>query len=104
MKRTLLIAAALTSLVLLAACAAGSGESAHAAAAGPLSQLLLGFWHGVIAPVALIIELINHFAPHTLPWRMQLYETRAAGFAYDVGFYVGLAGGPLFGWTRWRGR
>ena len=103
MKRTLLIVAT-AALVMLAACAAGSGESAHAAAQGPLSQLLLGFWHGVIAPIALIVELVNHFAPHTLPWRMQLYESRGTGFAYDVGFYVGMAGGPLVGWSRWRGR
>lgn len=85
----------------LGACVAGSGESAHAASGGFLSQLLLGFWHGVIAPFTLIGEIINHFAPNALPWRLHLYETRAAGLAYDVGFYVGLAGGPSLVWTRW---
>jgi len=102
MKRSLLIAGLILASMALAACVAGSDESAHAAAGGMLSQLALGFWHGVIAPIGLIVELVNRFFPHVLPWRMQMYETRATGVAYDVGFYIGMAGGPLFGWSRWR--
>lgn len=84
----------------LSACVAGSGESAHAASGGMLSQFFLGLWHGIIGPVTLIIEIINRFFPHVLPWRAHLYETKAAGLAYDVGFYLGLAGGPSFAISR----
>ncbi len=90
-------------LLALSACVAGSGESHHAAAGGPLSQGLLGFWQGIIAPLTLLGEVINHFAPHTLPWEVHMYETTGTGWAYDIGFYFGLLGGPgaIFGgWSR----
>lgn len=94
-------AAALLAVALaLSACVAGSGESAHAASGGMLSQFLLGLWHGIIGPLTLIGEVINRVFPHVLPWRAHLYETRAAGVAYDVGFYLGLAGGPSFALGR----
>lgn len=90
--------------LLLAACAAGSPDAKHAAAAGPLTQLVLGFWHGMIAPITLIIEIIQKFLPGVLPipqpWHM--YEASAAGAPYDIGFYFGLGGGPLFAYSRWR--
>lgn len=96
-------AVALTILLLaLAACVAGSGDSAHAADGGFLSQLLLGFWHGLIGPVTLLVELVGRFLPHLLPWKAHLYETKAAGVAYDLGFYFGLAGGPVIAWSRRR--
>ena len=92
-------------LLGLAACVAGSAESQHAASGGLLSQLLLGFWHGLIAPSMLIGEVINRLAPHLLPWSVRFYETKANGAAYDVGFYVGLVGSPLLiGSRRWRRR
>ncbi|MDR3508552.1 MAG: hypothetical protein P4L64_11690 [Caulobacteraceae bacterium] len=69
-----------------------------------LSQLLLGFWHGIIAPVTLIVEIINHFWPHALPWRLHLYEAHETGVPYDVGFYLGLAGGPPVVWSSWSRR
>jgi hypothetical protein len=104
MKQVARIACAAAAVLLLGACVAGSGESQHAAAGGWLSQLLLGFWHGVIAPVTLIGEIINAFAPHALPWTVRLYETKGAKVAYDVGFYLGLAGGPSILFTRGRRR
>jgi hypothetical protein len=89
--------AALTAVALaLSACVAGSTEAAHAASGGTLSQFLLGLWHGIIAPLTLIGEIINRLFPHALPWRLHMYEIRATGVAYDVGFYLGLAGGPSF--------
>jgi hypothetical protein len=101
MKRSVAIAfAAGIALLALGACAAGSGESQHAAQAGALSQLLLGFWHGLIAPVALIVEVVNAFAPHLLPWTMHLYESKGTGVIYDVGFYLGLAGSPTLVFSR----
>ena len=90
-------------LMGLAACVAGSAESQHAASGGWIAQLLLGFWHGLIAPVMLIGEVINRLAPHLLPWSVRFYEAKATGAAYDVGFYVGLVGSPLLiGSRRWR--
>jgi hypothetical protein len=92
-------------LLLLSACVAGSAESHHAAAGGVVSQLLLGFWHGIIGPFTLIGEVINALAPHLLPWTVHMYEPAGTGVAYDVGFYFGLLGGPgvIFGgWSRRR--
>ena len=105
-RRAAKVALALAALLALGACAAGSGESAHAADGGPIAVLALGFWHGLIAPVMLIVELINKFAPHVLPWQVHVYETRAAGALYDLGFYIGLVGGPGALWGGWsrRGR
>jgi hypothetical protein len=105
LRRAVFVAGAIVLVLALSACAAGSGESEHAAAGGALSQLLLGFWHGLIAPVMLIIEVIDHFAPHLLPWTVRFYESRGTGFAYDIGFYFGLAGSPVLagaGWSRRR--
>jgi hypothetical protein len=104
LKRTVQIACAVAVILALSACVAGSAESQHAAASGVWQQLLLGFWHGLIAPVTLIVEVINRFAPHALPWTLHLYESRGAGVAYDVGFYFGLAGGPSFVGHRWSRR
>ena len=104
MKQALKIALAGATLVALSACVAGSAEAQHAAAGGDLSLLILGFWHGLIAPVTVIIEVINRFAPHLLPWKTQLYEVKATGVAYDVGFYFGMVGSPLVLWRRWSRR
>lgn len=99
-NHTAKVAAILVVALSLSACVAGSGESAHAASGGMLSQFLLGLWHGFIGPVTLLIEIINRFFPHVLPWRAHLYETKAPGVAYDIGFYLGLVGGPSFAISR----
>lgn len=103
MKRSVNLAFALGLVLGLSACAAGSAESAHAASSGLLQQFLLGFWHGLIAPVMLIVEVIKHFDPH-LPWTVRFYEPKGTGVAYDVAFYLGLTGSPvvLLGWSRRR--
>jgi hypothetical protein len=103
MKRTLIIVSVVALTLALAACAAGSAESEHAASGGFLAQLLLGFWHGLIAPVMLIVEVVDKLAPHLLPWSVRFYESRGTGVVYDVGFYFGLVGSPLLahsGWSR----
>ena len=103
MKRTVTVTLCVLFVLALGACAAGSAESQHAASGGLLSQLALGFWHGLIAPVMLIIEIIDKFAPHLLPWNVRFYEARGTGVVYDIGFYIGLAGSPvLIGSRRWR--
>ena len=104
MQRALTAAVACGLALGLAACAAGSGESQHAASAGVVAQLLLGFWHGLIAPVMLIVEVIDKFAPHLLPWSVRIYEARGTGVVYDVGFYFGLVGSPLLAHTGWSRR
>jgi hypothetical protein len=105
MKQAFKIIGAAVILLALGACVAGSHESQHAADGGLLSQLVLGFWHGLIAPATLIVEVVNALAPHVLPWPARLYEARGTGVAYDVGFYLGLAGSPIAirtGWGRSR--
>ncbi len=91
-------------LLALAACAAGSEASRHAAASGALAQFFLGLWHGVIAPVSLVIEVVDTLAPHALPWTMKLYERAEPSVIYDVGFYLGLMGSPSLAWRGWSRR
>jgi hypothetical protein len=95
--------ALIASLLLgLAACAASSDASAQAAQGGSLSEIVLGFWHGLIAPVTLIGEIIEALAPTVLPWTFRIYETQNTGVLYDVGFVVGLVGGPSLLFTSRR--
>jgi hypothetical protein len=96
------IALAIGLTLFLAACAAGTPQAAQTAHEGPISLIVLGFWHGLIAPITLIVEVIRKFLPGVLPLNWHLYETGAAGVPYDVGFYFGLAGGPSFVVTRFR--
>lgn len=91
---------AIAACFVLAACAAGSAESHHAASGGVLSLFLLGLWHGIIAPLTLLVEIINRFAPHVLPWTARFYETQGNTVVYDIGFYLGLVGSPLFASSR----
>jgi hypothetical protein len=104
MKPYLKIAGAVALLAALSACAPGSADASHAAESGPIAQIVMGFWHGLIAPITLIVEVVNGFAPHLLPWPFHLYETKAAGVFYDIGFYFGLAGGPTVVYHRTRYR
>ena len=98
--RKLLAVCALT--VLLAACAAGGVESGEAAHGGMISLFLLGIWHGIIAPITLLVEIGHKLWPHTIPWAIRLYELKANSVAYDVGFFLGVGGGPVVVTRRWR--
>jgi hypothetical protein len=95
MKRAALVTLVVLLGLALAACAAGSAESEHAASGGFIAQLALGFWHGLIAPIMLIVEIVDKLAPHLLPWSVKFYEARGTGVVYDVGFYLGLMGSPV---------
>ena len=105
MTRPIRLAIVAIVLLTIAACAAGSSGSHQAAAGGAGSQLILGFWHGLIAPVTLLVEVLRRLLPGVLPatWSWRLYETAAASVPYDVGFYFGVAGGPSLLWSRRRG-
>ena len=90
-KTLIIIAMAMS----LAACAAGSAASVHAASGNGLSQFLLGLWHGLIAPADLVLEVVNQFAPGVLPWKVRLFEVAAHSILYDLGFYIGIAASPV---------
>jgi hypothetical protein len=92
----------ITCVVLLLAvsgCAAGTQASHQAVESGVLPELLLGFWHGLIAPFTLIGEIIDKLAPNALPWKFRFYEVQGTDVLYDVGFFIGLFGGPSVIWT-----
>lgn len=92
-------------VMALCACAAGSADAQHAAHSGMLSTFVLGFWHGLIAPVTLVVEVINEFATRgTLPWSPHFYQ-EGAGVVYDIGFFIGVVAGPAILWSgSWRRR
>ena len=57
----------------------------------------------IIAPITLIVEIINALVPRLVPWHVHLYETKGAGVFYDVGFYIGIASHPIaLSRGRWR--
>ena len=85
-------------LVALCACAAGSNDAQHATQVGGLSTFVLGFWHELIAPLTLLVELINEFATGALPWAPRMYQ-EGAGVVYDIGFFIGIIAGPSILWT-----
>ncbi len=85
-------------LFALSACAAGSPDATQAAQSGGLSVFVLGFWHGLIAPVTLLIAAIKEFATDALPWSARMYQ-EGGGVIYDLGFFIGIIAGPSILWT-----
>lgn len=85
-RRILLASLALA--LLLSACAAGvNPEVGVSPPDGTVAGFWLGFWHGIIAPVAFVISLFND--------SVNLYEVHNNGNWYDFGFVLGA--GILFG-------
>jgi len=80
-RRPVLAMVGLLCLVLLASCLPGDGRNSGAKPAG----FFMGVWHGIVAPVSLIIQL---FKPS-----IRLYEVNNTGFWYDLGFWLALASG-----------
>jgi hypothetical protein len=89
-------------LPLLAACAPGSSvevttpnSSMQLAAPGPnplmnqpdaqgrIARAGAGLWHGIIAPITLVISFFNS--------DVHMYEVHNAGGEYDLGFLLGVA-------------
>lgn len=50
---------------------------------GRISGLLIGLWHGIIAPVMLVGSFFNP--------AMQIYEVHNNGAEYNLGYLVGVA-------------
>jgi hypothetical protein len=92
----------IVALLSLGACVAGSGEATHMAMKGGLAQFILGLWHGLIAPLTMILEVLDHLDPGLLPWKVHIYQAAAQGIFYDLGFYIGIAGSPVVIWSRGR--
>lgn len=106
MKKSVIGIGAAALILTLGACAAGSTDAHVAAAGGPIPQFFLGLWHGVIAPITLIIEIVNWLLPHVLPWKPRMFES-GASVAYDIGFFLTVTGGPhfyIYGYRRRRVR
>ncbi len=81
---TRLLAVAAIALLTLAACTAGPNPMA----ADPnLAGFWMGLWHGIIAPITLIVSF---FADG-----VRMYEVHNTGWWYDLGFAIGA--GILFG-------
>ncbi len=99
MKNSGKLVIALILALSLTACAAGTSESLSAAGRSEFAEFLLGLWHGFIAPITLIGEIIDKVSPGALPWKVRFYETRETSVIYDIGFYLMTIGGPsaLFG-------
>ena len=55
----------------------------QADAGGRVARAGAGLWHGIIAPVTLLISFFNS--------DVRMYEVHNAGSEYDLGFLVGLA-------------
>jgi hypothetical protein len=59
-------------------------------------SFLLGFWHGIIAPIAFIVSIFSD--------TVRIYAFPNAGVWYDLGFMLGISGfsGGLFAGSRRR--
>ena len=86
----------------LTACVAGSADASKAASGGVVSELVLGFWHGIIAPLTLLVEAVKALLPSVVPVDWHMLETGRPSVPYDVGFYFGITSGPTVFWSRRR--
>ncbi|HOX91983.1 MAG TPA: hypothetical protein PLC54_03610 [Spirochaetales bacterium] len=80
-KRIACIIIAILCLVALSSCLPGDGKNNVAKPAG----FFTGFWHGLIAPISLIVQIFNK--------AIRVYEQANTGFWYDLGFWIALSGG-----------
>ncbi|MCB5223659.1 MAG: hypothetical protein WCY21_03400 [Candidatus Cloacimonadaceae bacterium] len=66
---------------LLFSCAPGVSDRSAENRAG----FFMGIWHGWIAPITLIWQFFNR--------EVRIYEYFNTGWLYDLGYYLGVAGG-----------
>ncbi len=80
-KTAIYLITALSVVLLLSACAPGSGNFSPSARA----NFLHGIWHGWIAPFTLVVGLFNR--------SIRVYEAFNTGWWYDLGFYMAVISG-----------
>ena len=68
-------------VLFMAGCMPGSGRYDKASPAG----FFTGIWHGWIAPVSLVIGLLDDTT--------RIYEPNNTGWFYDLGVYIAIVGG-----------
>ena len=69
-------------VLALAACAAGANPSVNTLPdEGTIAGFWLGLWHGIIAPVTLVVSLFND--------SVNVYEVHNNGGWYNFGFVLG---------------
>ena len=101
MKKLLMLVLSVILLVVITGCAPGTdvtvevpettirlntpGPNPLLNEAGPngVAGALQGLWHGLIAPITLILSLFND--------AIQMYEVHNTGNEYNLGFLVGVA-------------
>jgi len=102
MKKIHILVLSAILLAMLVACAPGSSVQVNAPATtirlstpgpnplinqpdagGRVARAGAGLWHGIIAPVTLIISFFNS--------DVQMYEVHNAGSEYNIGFLLGVA-------------
>lgn len=116
MKKLLISVSSVILLVLMAGCGPGSNIEVNTpdstiqlntpgvnplvnepAENGRVAGVVQGLWHGVIAPVTLIMSFFNE--------NVQMYEVHNDGKEYNLGFLLGVAIVFLllgFSGRRWR--
>ncbi|MDO8589929.1 MAG: hypothetical protein Q7R69_01495 [bacterium] len=83
MKKTHLLGMLFYSALFLTGCAAGPNTAAHIVASdGSLAGFWLGLWHGMIAPITLVISLFSN--------NVGFYEVHNSGGWYNFGFVLGV--------------
>ena len=102
MKKTLFLLSSVLLLSLTAACAPGSSIEVTTTdstiqlsmpgpnplvnqpdAQGRVARAVAGLWHGLIAPITLVLSFFNS--------DVQMYEVHNAGSEYNFGFFLGEA-------------
>jgi len=97
MKKTYLLCLVFLGGLFLTGCAAGPNTAAHIPAAdGSLAGFWLGLWHGMVAPVTVIISLFSD--------NVNLYEVHNNGGWYNFGFVfgAGILLGGVWSASSWR--
>jgi hypothetical protein len=80
--RMALAALVVSSVLLLAACAAGPNTMAQIN--GPhIAGFWQGLWQGAISPVTFLVSLFNH--------NVNIYEVHNNGNLYNFGFMIGVS-------------
>jgi len=85
-KNILKIASALFFILVLTGCTfAGDSSSLTDGTPG----FLMGIWHGILAPLTLIVRFFLD---------IEMYAVPNSGFGYDIGFLLGVVGAIPLGW------